>query len=321
MKSYEYQDSLLKALSIAGSCRSYQESMPPFWLYKRINVNDDFQEIRLRYGFHSVLISRTGMEKILHYFKHVVIHAAFDIDVHFIPELKKYGLRSPIVINSKWKITDIGRRSIKQSEHPSPYCDLETVLNYNDHGFYANAESMEKLLKKANPKTVVELGSWLGKSTRHIGKNIDNDAKIYAVDHWKGNVEHRNSDRKDVYHLLPTLYEQFLSNVIHDDLTGKIIPWRMTTLEAAEKMKRENIQVDLVYVDAAHDESSVYADLCAWYPFVRDKGVLCGDDWGWGEELPVRRAVERFAEENNLRIIVPSWNFWILTEKWRGDLL
>lgn len=198
-----------------------------------------------------------------------------------------------------------------------PYGSIQEPLPFDGMGFYSNAIPMEKLLKETQAKTVIELGSWLGKSTRHIAALLPSDGKIYAVDHWLGSVEHHNDKRYNKY--LPKLYDQFLSNVIRSGLTQKIVPVRMTTLEALKKFQEEEIIPDIVYVDASHDEQSVYEDLCAYYKLVENHGILCGDDWTWGGDtgFPVRRAVQRFAKEKNLEIkVYKKWfrekAFWSL---------
>jgi predicted O-methyltransferase YrrM len=195
-------------------------------------------------------------------------------------------------------------------ELPHPYNTLQEVLPFDPSGMYINAVPLEKLMRERGVSVAIELGSWLGKSTRHIASILPEDGIVYAVDHWLGSEEHRHSVE------LPVLYEQFLSNVIHAHLTEKIVPLRMTTLEAAEEFRKWGTAPDLVYVDAAHDEESVYADLRAYFPLVEGRGILCGDDWGWGAHLgfPVSRAVSRFARENRLRIeLHDSW-FWTLYE-------
>ena len=77
--------------------------------------------------------------------------------------------------------------------------------------------------------------------------------------------------------------------------------------------KECNIAPDLIYLDASHDEKSVYADLVAWWPFVKGHGILCGDDYKRSGD-PVGKAVRRFAKENNLRVEGYRW-FWVLWEK------
>lgn len=188
---------------------------------------------------------------------------------------------------------------------PPPYDTVE-LLPYNPQGWYCNGPSMEWVLKSNHAKVVIEVGSWLGLSTRHIAKTIPEDGIVYAIDHWQGTPSEDNSSFD-----IPNLYRQFLSNVIHENLTHKIIPLRMSSAEAAATL---NIKPDLVYVDATHEYNDVYEDITRWYPFVKGHGILCGDDYNWGYEASVKRAVDRFAMENNLIVHDDGW-FWYYEEK------
>jgi len=203
-------------------------------------------------------------------------------------------------------------------ELSSPYGELQELLPYNEHGWYINGDAMESLIRNKNAKVVIELGSWLGASTRHIASSLPEDGIVYAVDHWLGSPDHSIFSPDycpELYEVLPVLYEQFLSNIIHSKLTDKIIPVRNSTLEAVNYFYENGIKPDIIYVDASHDEDSVYNDLVAYYPLVKGHGTICGDDWGWGEGFPVMKAVERFAGENNLRVEVPNNWMWVLYEK------
>src|SRR5579872_2430565 len=75
---------------------------------------------------------------------------------------------------------------------PPPY-DSVDLLPYNPQGWYINGPSMEWLIRRGNVKTVIEVGSWLGSSTRHIAKTIPEDGIVYAVDHWLGSPNEDNS--------------------------------------------------------------------------------------------------------------------------------
>lgn len=186
---------------------------------------------------------------------------------------------------------------------PAPYNTLDEVLPFDGQGWYSNRRAMERVLKSHDIKTVIEVGSWLGQSTRHIATVLPRDGKVYAVDHWLGSNEHQTNEK------LPRLYQQFLSNVIHAKLTHKIIPVRMASLEAAKAL--EKVHPDLIYIDASHEKQAVYLDLCAWYPYVKERGYLCGDDWQYDG---VREAVEQFACENALSI-ESQGAFWMLFPK------
>jgi hypothetical protein len=192
----------------------------------------------------------------------------------------------------------------------SPYSDLKEVLPFNDHGWYGNSKWIEKLMTENKISTVIEIGSWLGCSTRHIASLLQPNGKLYAIDTWKGSIEHYQNKKWNA--MLPTLYDQFLSNVIHAGLTNIIIPIRMTSLEAVYFLAKKLKSVDMVYVDAAHDTESVLKDLYAYWPLVRDNGgILCGDDWACES---VRIAVSKFAQEYNLTIYAGR-NFWFLKKE------
>lgn len=195
----------------------------------------------------------------------------------------------------------------ENKELPYPYNQIEIRAPYY-HGWFCNQKQLDRILSRNNILIVVELGSWLGESTSFIARKLPINGKVYAVDHWKGSIEHQDPRRTDVYFLLPTLYEQFLSNIIHLGLTDKIIPVKMTTVEAALALK---INPDLVYVDASHDELSVYEDIKNWYAKLARNGILCGDDWCWET---VQRAVKRFAFEHNIKIRAED-NFWEFSPK------
>lgn len=197
---------------------------------------------------------------------------------------------------------------IKQDELPPPYNSIEILPPYYFDNWFVNAKHLDNLIKNHNVSVIVELGSWLGASAMHMARQIPIYGKVYCVDHWEGSAEHHQPHRTDVKHLLPILYQQFLSNVIHAGLTDKIIPIRESTLEAAKNL---DVSPHLVYVDASHDYFSVYQDISNWYEKLIPGGIMCGDDW---PREGVYRAVERFAEENNLQVYAED-NFWSYSPK------
>lgn len=186
---------------------------------------------------------------------------------------------------------------------PPPYNELTQLLPFDNGSFFKKecVVSLGSILRERRIETVVELGCWKGISTIFMAIFLPLHGKVYAVDHWKGSAEHTQD--------CSMLYPQFLSNVIRTRLTDQIIPLKMTTLEAS---RLSLPSIDLIYVDASHDEDSVYQDLNAWYPHVQlSGGILCGDDYLWGEEMgfPVQKALKRFAKERSLTFDTHK-NFW-----------
>ena len=186
-----------------------------------------------------------------------------------------------------------------------PYTEVD-LLPFDPLGAYSNGPQMSELLQNTKAQVVIEVGCWLGQSTRHIASLLPADGKVYAVDHWLGSEEHQQG-QGEYWPSIHFLYQQFLSNVIHAGLTDKIVPLRMSSLEAARYL---SVVPDLIYIDASHTQEDVLDDLNAWYPFVQGHGTLCGDDWSWPG---VAEAVRLFAEKKNLRIHA-SDNFWRLEE-------
>lgn len=191
---------------------------------------------------------------------------------------------------------------------PEPYGSVQ-VLKEEPFGYYDNGCQINDIFEKNDIRVVVEIGSWIGGgSTRHMGDLLKNrQGTLYAVDTWLGNLE-QQPGREFYQPILTYVYQQFLSNMIHWNLTDVVVPYRMKSVEAAKTLQ---VRPDLIYIDGEHTIEAVYEDLVSWHPFVKDSGVLCGDDWTWET---VRIAVARFAAEKNLAIEA-SGNFWRLHKR------
>ncbi|HEY2811085.1 MAG TPA: class I SAM-dependent methyltransferase [Rhabdochlamydiaceae bacterium] len=187
--------------------------------------------------------------------------------------------------------------------YPAIYEQVE-LLPFNPHGWHNNGPILEKIIALYAVRTIVEVGSWLGKCTRDCAAQIPEGGVVFAVDHWQGSADHRENEEVKTW--LPHLYQQFLSNVVHAGLTHKIIPIRMESCAAAKRFEQLEMPIDLIYIDASHDYYSVYCDLEAWHPLIKQGGIFCGDDWFC---RTVRDAVKDFAKSCNLAIYCER-NFW-----------
>ncbi len=181
-------------------------------------------------------------------------------------------------------------------------------IPYDDHGWFN--EPRENTLRPyvgEHVKTVVELGSWLGKSTRWFCRSCPN-ATVVAIDHWLGGPEHQAGLEA---HRLGTLYDTFISNCW--EFRERLIPFRISTYFGIKLLRRAIEHVDLLYVDASHDAHSVYKDVLESvkaFPEAR----LVGDDWPFPEvQAGVRHAVEDLSKMGIKReILVPYDYCWVL---------
>ena len=155
------------------------------------------------------------------------------------------------------------------------------------------AGTQELLARSASPTTrlVVEVGSWLGRSTRFLAGRAPN-AHIVAIDHWLGSAEHRQD--AELAPWLPQLYETFLAECW--DYRHQIIPVRANSLEGMRRVAEAGLEPDLVYIDADHSFHAVYADVTAALDLF-PQATIVGDDWDWES---VRSAVLRILADRRL---------------------
>ena len=167
----------------------------------------------------------------------------------------------------------------------------------------------------------VEVGAWKGRSAAFMAVEIINsgkDIEFYVVDHWLGSNEpahQRDSDAAS-----GRLYEVFLRNI--EPVKSHVIPVRGHSTETASHFADRSL--DFIYLDAGHTYSDVLADLAAWWPKVKDDGVIAGDDWCFedrAKERGVARAVTEFFAALRRKIVLepgnpnPDWLQWIVAKR------
>lgn len=65
----------------------------------RINISKNLMRIRHRWGTHSMIISKQGIEKIRNYFQTWYLWEPIDVDLHYIPNIREYACTHDIVTN------------------------------------------------------------------------------------------------------------------------------------------------------------------------------------------------------------------------------
>jgi predicted O-methyltransferase YrrM len=121
--------------------------------------------------------------------------------------------------------------------------------------------------------SVVEVGSWAGMSALAM-LNTGRVGAMWCVDNWKGNP---NDCLGPIAAAMGQnkAYETFKSNLC-EFLDGTVKPILGDSVEVASGFTRN---VDLVFIDAQHDYTSVRDDIVAWIPKLNPGGVLCGHDY------------------------------------------
>jgi cephalosporin hydroxylase len=162
------------------------------------------------------------------------------------------------------------------------------------------ADALRGLIKEHDVSTVIEIGSFLGKSTAFFAENV---VQTIAIDPFVAWPE--GNDNDDARAAGEDFYEQFKANILeirsHGARLADIQVVRKTSVDAYES--NPDLEADLVYIDAVHDYKSVFIDCRMWLG--RARKIICGDDYD--ENWPgVMEAVdELFRSEVHL-----VGNFW-----------
>lgn len=169
----------------------------------------------------------------------------------------------------------------------------------------------DKLISTVQPKLILEVGTWKGASAIHMAnllKDKDIDAVIVCIDTWLGGLEHlihkEDSElglSKLRKHGYPTIYYQFLANVMSQGFQDRIVPFPSTSNIAAKWFEHYQIKADLIYIDSSHDQDDVYDDLENYWKLLTPNGILFGDDWSspWPGVI---NAVRGFAKVHQLDV-------------------
>jgi GR25 family glycosyltransferase involved in LPS biosynthesis len=81
-------------------------------------VSSDFSRIGMRYGAYSMIVRRSGMEKILKYFKNYGIFIPYDMDIWLNPDLKMYSVTQDIVSHRSGAPTDNSEPNYLKKKNP-----------------------------------------------------------------------------------------------------------------------------------------------------------------------------------------------------------
>lgn len=184
-------------------------------------------------------------------------------------------------------------------------------------GFGSDHPYFHTLIDMSNPNLIIEVGTWKGASAINMARHAlkaNPNAMVICVDTWLGDESfwkisseyHKDLRLENGY---PTIYRQFLANVLRAKLENNIRPLPLASIPAARLLNEIGVKAELIYIDAAHDEYSAYGDIIHYWPLVKPNGILFGDDY-WTTWPGVIKAVNRFAHENGLGLETSQGKWW-----------
>lgn len=151
------------------------------------------------------------------------------------------------------------------------------------HGWLTINEAVELYdLSLSLPKElpiVVEIGSWLGKSSVILAKGIASKkySKLYCIDPF-------NADKdliiKLKYNEYSSQYDKSLKNIFINNMTKCGVYDMINILQgySHDFFKDFPYKIDMLFIDGDHEYKSVYQDMLDWTPLLKPKGILCLHD-------------------------------------------
>jgi hypothetical protein len=148
-----------------------------------------------------------------------------------------------------------------------------------------------------NNASVVEIGSWMGKSTNHfVSKVKEQNKKIRfsAIDTFKGS----SGGWDDSLHkaiLEPydgDLYTEFSNNSVLMDNFNDITIIKDSSYNS-KNLFLNNSQ-DFIMIDAGHEYTEVLSDIDSWFYKLKPGGIIAGDDFGTNLFQGLTRAVDEY---------------------------
>jgi predicted O-methyltransferase YrrM len=142
------------------------------------------------------------------------------------------------------------------------------------------------LAKKVKNGTIVEIGSWKGRSTSclALGSKAGFGAKVYAIDPHTGSPEHQEAFKGNVW-----TFDIFKENMKSVGVNDVVVPILQLAHEAS---KTFNQKISLIFIDGAHEYEDVRKDFEDWFYKVEDGGIIAlHDTVGWDGP---RKVVEEF---------------------------
>lgn len=166
--------------------------------------------------------------------------------------------------------------------------------------YKGDCEFLYNLARKCEGRgAIVEIGSFLGKSTACLGygSKAGQKSRVYAIDPFDGgNSRPKSSFIRDIIRG-GNYFHKFLENIKKAGLLDIVKPIPKRSIEAINDIKEP---IELLFIDGAHSYEKVKQDFTTYFPKVIQGGTVAFHD---RERDGVKELIAEVLEDNLLRDI------------------
>jgi hypothetical protein len=155
------------------------------------------------------------------------------------------------------------------------------------------------LAKKVQPLgVIVELGSFLGKSSVAWADNADKTVTIYCIDvfprNWKSNTSAYYKNETPEPNIEYDTLTEFIKNTSKYPNIKMIQGFSPNRFDQQNKLLFDSITgIDLFFLDAYHRNPNDWDNIIHFLPKINSKGIICGHDYNHKDYPDVKTNVER----------------------------
>jgi Predicted O-methyltransferase len=164
------------------------------------------------------------------------------------------------------------------------YLDKARLIN----GWMTDREMTFLAERARESKVVIEVGSYLGRSTRAMADNSKKDTKIYCVDPWKGSVV--NDDGIVAFDVDSSTRAGFYNNLAGYVNAGRVIMCEYRFSEWPGILTPKQYDCDFLFIDGDHRYPNVIEDINIALTF--QPRILAGHDYSCQYWPGVKKAVD-----------------------------
>lgn len=180
---------------------------------------------------------------------------------------------------------------------------IDDLINRHEASWRLGYDAFPAVLNKLGLKRGVEIGVAFGGHSEAILQNTSVE-KLYAVDSYKHQPEY-DDPMNLPQPVFDRLYERTGQRL--NAFGDRVTQIRLDSVEAAQEI---NEPIDFVYIDGDHSYEGIRADLEAWFPLVREGGIVAGHDYGQPAFPGVKAAADHFFKRFGLTVTHEGKGIW-----------